>query len=169
MRSPSPKGGGLLTFHYSLFTFHSSLRSTTPSTARREPPKLGKLTSGNPKARSPSPKGGGLFFLDSPPGRSLWKEFFSPITLSFSKEALAPVFPFREAVNFLRNSFFRVRVHANCMYACMYVCLFYYNLYYNDNRKSKFKGFRRQICDLQTNFEKKFVDFCCNDIVPKIL
>ena len=33
MRSPSPKGGGLLTFHYSLFTFHSSLRSTTPSTA----------------------------------------------------------------------------------------------------------------------------------------
>ena len=25
----------------------------TPSTARREPPKLGKLTSGNPKARSP--------------------------------------------------------------------------------------------------------------------
>ena len=28
----------------------------TPSTARREPPKLGKLTSGNPKARSPSLK-----------------------------------------------------------------------------------------------------------------
>ena len=25
----------------------------TPSTARREPPKLDKLTSGNPKARSP--------------------------------------------------------------------------------------------------------------------
>ena len=48
-----PKEGGLLTFHYSLFIIHSSLRSTTPSTARREPPKLGKLTSGNPKARSP--------------------------------------------------------------------------------------------------------------------
>ena len=39
--------------------------------------------------------------------------------------------------------------------------------YYNDNRKSKFKVFRRQIVDLQANFIIKFVDFCFNDIVPK--
>ena len=30
----------------------------------------------------------------------------------------------------------------------------------NDNRKSKFKVFRRQIKDLQANFNKKFADFC---------
>ena len=38
----------------------------------------------------------------------------------------------------------------------------------NDNRKSKFKVFRRQLKDLQANFNKKFADFCCNDLVAKI-
>ena len=40
---------------------------------------------------------------------------------------------------------------------------------YNDNRKSKFKVFRRQIRDLQANSLTEFVDFCCNDIVSKSL
>ena len=124
MRSPSPKGGGLLTFHYSLFTFHSSLRSTTPSTARREPPKLGKLTSGNPKARSPSPNGGGLFFLDSPPGRSLWKEFFSPITLSIPKRSSLPVFSpsAKRSTSFVFPSFAFAYTLIACMLVCMFVC-----------------------------------------------
>ena len=39
----------------------------------------------------------------------------------------------------------------------------------NDNRKSKFKVFRRQIGDLQANSLTEFVDFCCNDIVSKSL
>ena len=44
--------------------------------------------------------------------------------------------------------------------------MLYYN---NDNRKLKFKEFRQQIVDLQANFKVKFVDFCFNDIVAKIL
>ena len=81
-----------------------------------------------------------------------WKEFHPP----------------RNFIRFYFSSRSRVRAIA-CMHVCMFYYILYYILYYNDNRKSKFKGFRQQIYDLQTNFMKKFVDFCCNDIVPKIL
>ena len=47
--------------------------------------------------------------------------------------------------------------------------LFWMKSCYNDNRKSKFKVFRRQIRDLQANSLMEFVDFCCNDIVSKSL